>query len=160
MATKVLMVCMGNICRSPIAEGVFRSMLIEAGLGGGVVVDSAATHGYHVGLPPDQRSVRTALRRGIDLSGIRARRVVPQDLTVFDYVLAMDWDNHNDLLALSARENERGKIGLLLDYAPHLSTREVPDPYYGGADGFEKVMDLIEQGARGLLDHIQMRYTP
>jgi protein-tyrosine phosphatase len=151
---------MGNICRSPIAEGVFRNLLVEAGLSKKVEVDSAATHGYHIGLPPDERSVRTARRRGIDLSGIRARRVMPEDLRVFDYVLAMDQDNHSDLSALSTRGDDRRKVRLLLDYAPHLPTREVPDPYYGGANGFEQVMDLIEEGARGLLAHIQAHRKP
>ena len=158
MATRVLMVCMGNICRSPLAEGVFRNLLDEAGLSGKVEVDSAATHAYHIGLPPDTRSVRTARRRGVDLTGIRARKVMPEDLQDFDHVVAMDRENYRQLSELCASEDQRDKIRLLMDYASQPLTREVPDPYYGGADGFEQAMDLIDEGARGLLAHIRKRY--
>jgi protein-tyrosine phosphatase len=155
---KVLFVCMGNICRSPVAEGVFRRMLEGAGLEQKVYVDSAGTHSYHVGAPPDPRSQATALRRGIDLRALRSRKVVVADFAQFDYVLAMDRDNLEQLLAYCQDPQLRGRIQLLMDYAPNLPEREVPDPYYGGPNGFERVMDLIETAAEGLLVNIRQRY--
>jgi len=156
---RVLFVCMGNICRSPLAEGVFRRMLEGVGLNEKIYVDSAGTHSYHVGAPPDTRSQSTALRRGVDLRGIRARRVEEADLLEFDYVLAMDRDNFEHLLALCQEQPElRDRIHLFLDFAPDLSVREVPDPYYGGPSGFERVMDLVEEAAQGLLIQIRKRY--
>jgi protein-tyrosine phosphatase len=156
---RVLFVCMGNICRSPLAEGVFRRMLEGVGLDEKVYVDSAGTHSYHIGAPPDTRSQATALRRGVDLRGLRARRVEEADLIEFDYVLAMDRDNLEHLLVLCQEQPElRSRIQLFLDFAPDLPEREVPDPYYGGSTGFERVMDLVEEAAQGLLVHIRRRY--
>lgn len=155
---KVLFVCMGNICRSPMAEGVFRRMLEGFGLAERVYVDSAGTHSYHIGAPPDMRSQATALRRGVDLRRLRARQVTADDLVEFDYVLAMDRDNFEHLLALGRDEELRRRIRLFLDFAPDLPEREVPDPYYGGSGGFERVMDLVEEAAQGLLIDIRERY--
>ena len=152
---KVLMVCMGNICRSPMAEGVLRRLLEDADLSDQVYVDSAGTHAdYHPHSPPDHRSQATALRRGVDLSGIRARRVTTADFTEFDHVLAMDRQNFTDLQATCRNAELRQRIELFLDFAPDQSVREVPDPYYGGPDGFERVMDLIEAAAQGFLVHL------
>lgn len=155
---KVLFVCMGNICRSPMAEGVFRRMLEGVGLVEQVYVDSAGTHSYHIGAPPDSRSQITALSRGVDLRGIRARRVTTTDFVEFDYVLAMDRANYQDLLAACQDAELRSRIRLFMDFAPALPEREVPDPYYGGPTGFERVMDLVEEGAQGLLLHLRERY--
>ncbi len=157
MAMRVLMVCMGNICRSPMAEGVFRSMLQEASLLERVYVESAGTHSYHVGLEPDVRSQQAALRRGVDISGLRARQVTAEDLDSFDLLLAMDRSNYRHLLGLCSRPEHRGKIKLFMEYAPQLSDREIPDPYYGGPGGFERVLDLVEEASRGLLAQIQLQ---
>ncbi len=157
---KVLFVCMGNICRSPMAEGVFRRMLEDVGLSERIYVDSAGTHSYHIGAPPDTRSQAMALRRGVDLRSLRARQVTVEDLAEFDYVLAMDRDNFEHLLALGQNQDQesRRRVQLFLDFAPDLPEREVPDPYYGGSGGFERVMDLVEEAARGLLIQIRERY--
>lgn len=154
--TSILFCCMGNICRSPTAEGVFRALLEQHQLHDQLVVDSAGTHAYHVGEPPDTRAQAAALRRGIDLSRQRARRVASQDFDDFDYILAMDRDNHAILLASCPAEHQH-KVHLLLDFAPHLAESEVPDPYYGGANGFDVVLDLIEAAATGLLQEIRRR---
>lgn len=155
---KVLFVCMGNICRSPVAEGVFRHMLEDAGLVDKVYVDSAGTHAYRQGCAPDKRSQAAANRRGVDLNKLRARRVAAEDFDAFDYLLAMDRDNFEYLLALSSAPEHHSKVQLLMDYAPHLAEREVPDPYYSGLNGFERVMDLIEEATEGLMMHIRDRY--
>ena len=155
---KVLFVCMGNICRSPMAEGVFRQMLESAGLAEQVHVDSAGTHSYHIGAPPDTRSQATALRRGVNLQYLRARQVTEDDLVEFDYVLAMDRDNFAHLRLLCPNPELQRRIQLFLDFAPDLPDREVPDPYYGGSGGFERVMDLVEEAARGLLTDIRRRH--
>ncbi len=155
---RVLFVCMGNICRSPVAEGVFRRMLEGVGLTGKIYVDSAGTHSYHTGAPPDTRSQATAMRRGVDLRDIRARKVTVADFADFDYVLAMDRDNLQHLLALCEEPELRRRVQLFMDYAPDLPEREVPDPYYGGPHGFERVMDLIEEAAEGLLRNIRQHY--
>jgi len=155
---RVLFVCMGNICRSPVAEGVFRRVLEGAGLSEKVYVDSAGTHSYHIGAPPDTRSQATALRRGLDLSRLRARRVTVADFAEFDYLLAMDRDNLGDLLELCQDSTLWNRVQLVLDFAPHLPEREVPDPYYGGADGFDRVMDLVEEAAQGLLAYLRERH--
>ena len=154
---KVLFVCMGNICRSPTAHGVFRHMVEQAGLTHLIEIDSAGTHAYHVGKPPDRRSQATAGRRGFDLADLRARKAEPADFSEFDYVLAMDQDNYHSLCAICPPGLER-RIGLFLDYAPHLRVREVPDPYYGGPQGFEQVLDLVEAASAGLLEHIRSRH--
>ncbi len=153
----VLFVCMGNICRSPTAEGVFRHLLREEGMDGQVLTDSAGTHAYHVGEPPDRRAQATAVSRGIDISDLRARRVAPDDFARFDYVLAMDEDNHALLADLCPPGHEE-RLSLFLDFAPDLGLREVPDPYYGGNAGFERVFDMVEAASRGLLAHIRAHH--
>ncbi len=155
---RVLFVCMGNICRSPVAEGVFRLMLEGVGLSEKIDVDSAGTHAYHIGAPPDTRSQATALRRGVDLRQLRARRVTVADFAEFDYLLAMDRDNFENLLELCPDSSLHNRVRLLMDFAPHLPEREVPDPYYGGPSGFDRVMDLIEEAAQGLLLHIREQH--
>lgn len=150
---KVLFVCLGNICRSPTAEGVFRRLLDRETLATRVHVDSAGTAAYHVGAPPDQRAREAALRRGIDLSAIRGRRAEPSDLETFDYVLAMDRENHANLLAIAGEHGH--KVRLFMEYAPRFDEDEVPDPYYGGANGFERVLDMIEDAAEGLLAELR-----
>ena len=141
-----------------MAEGVFRRLLEGVGLAEQVYVDSAGTHSYHIGSPPDTRSQATAQRRGVDLGSLRARQVTETDLIEFDYVLAMDRDNFAHLLVLCQNPELRRRIQLFLDFAPDLPEREVPDPYYGGPGGFERVMDLIEEAAQGLLIQIRERY--
>ncbi len=152
----VLFVCMGNICRSPIAEGVFRQRVAQAGLDHLIQTDSAGTHGYHIGSRPDTRAHAAAARRRYDLSGLRARQVTRQDIEVFDYVLAMDRDNLTYLNGLASAD-DRKKPQLFLDYATNIALREVPDPYYGPEEGFELVLDLAEDASLGLLTHIQQR---
>lgn len=154
---KVLMVCMGNICRSPMAHGYFEHLVRQAGLEQQIQVDSAGTHAYHVGNPPDTRAQQTAQRRGIDLSAQRARKTLREDFHAFDYVLAMDRDNHA-LLAELCPEGQEHKLRLFLEFAPQLGEREVPDPYYGGAEGFERVFDMVEAAAQGLLAEIRSRH--
>lgn len=151
---KVLFVCTGNICRSPTAEGVFRALVAAEGLAGHVATDSAGTHAYHVGEPPDGRSTAAALRRGIDLSDLRARKVRASDYAEFDLVLAMD-RGHADILRRQCPVDLAGRVRLFLDFAPDLGIKDVPDPYYGGGDGFERVLDMIEAGSAGLLSHIR-----
>ena len=151
----VLFVCMGNICRSPTAEGVFRRLVAEAGLVDKIEVDSAGTHAYHVGEPPDRRSQAAAASRGYDLSPLRARRVDATDFERFDLILAMDGDNLERLEA-SAGPDRRARLGLFLEYGS-AGAGEVPDPYYGGASGFERVLDLIEDASRGLLQSLRQQ---
>ncbi len=142
---------MGNICRSPLAEGVVRFQAERAGLATVLVVDSAGTHGYHEGEHPDQRARKVAANRGYDLSGMRARRVKEQDFGRFDLILAMDRVNLA-YLRRSCPETYESKLGLFLSYAQGLAMDEVPDPYYGGPEGFEKVLDLCEAAGRGLVE--------
>lgn len=150
---RVLFVCMGNICRSPTAEGIFRARVREVGLANHIATDSAGTHGYHVGEPPDRRAIEAAARRGVDITDLRARRVQVEDFRRFDLILAMDRDNLAQLNRICPRDVvERPR--LFMDFAPHIEARDVPDPYYGGADGFEHVLDLVEEASRGLLDHL------
>ncbi len=151
---RVLFCCMGNICRSPTAHGVFEGMVREAGLSERIFVDSAGTHAYHLGEAPDRRSQETASKRGYDLSRQRARKVRGEDFLEFDYVLAMDQDNYYNLQAICPPGYE-ARLALFLDFAPELGQREVPDPYYGGPNGFEQVFDLVEAASRGLLAEIQ-----
>lgn len=154
MVTRVLFVCMGNICRSPTAEGVFRHLVGQQGLAEKIIIDSAGTHDYHIGNPPDARSQAAAARRGYDLSSLRARQVTIEDFTGFDYVLAMD-DANLRLLQQQCPDEYRGRLKLFLEFAKDRELREVPDPYYGGAQGFAQVLDLVENAARGLLEHIR-----
>jgi protein-tyrosine phosphatase len=150
----VLFVCLGNICRSPTAEGVFRHLLAQEAPELRVEVDSAGTADYHIGEPPDLRSQRAALRRGIDLGGLRARQVTPADFARFDLILAMDRGNLLELEAMRP-QNSRARVQLLLQYAPDLGRLEVPDPYYRDASGFEEVLDLTAAASRGLLAALQ-----
>ena len=153
---KILFVCMGNICRSPTAHGVFRHLVREAGLAHQIEIDSAGTHAYHLGEPPDRRSRETARERGVDIGDLRARRAQSQDFLDFDYILAMDEDNYRNLAALCPPGIEE-KLRLYMDFAPELEVREVPDPYYGGARGFDLVFDLLESASRGLLAELTGR---
>jgi len=147
---------MGNICRSPTAQGTFESVVEEADLNSHIEIDSAGTHAYHVGEGPDRRAIQAAAKRGIDLGGQRARRVEKADFTRFDYVLAMDSSNLDDLLSMCPKQH-RDKVRLFLEFAKNLQRQDVPDPYYGGGHGFERVLDLIEAGSLGLLDDIRRR---
>jgi protein-tyrosine phosphatase len=151
---RVLFVCLGNICRSPTAEGVFRHLLALEAPTLQVEADSAGTAGYHIGDPPDPRSQRAALRRGVDLGGLRARQVMPADFAHFDLILAMDRDNLAGLQSMRPARS-RAQLRLFLDYAPQLDLREVPDPYYGDAGGFEEVLDLAAAASRGLIAALQ-----
>lgn len=153
---KVLFVCMGNICRSPTAHGVFRDLVRKEGLDGQVEIDSAGTHAYHVGNPPDQRAQQTAYARGLDLSDLRARQVNPGDFAIYDYILAMDEENLT-LLEAQCPAEYRERLRLFLDFAPDQGVSEVPDPYYGGEKGFEYVFDLVAAASRGLLADIKGR---
>ncbi len=153
----VLFVCMGNICRSPTAEGVFRAHVREQGLEDRIEIDSAGTHSYHIGKPPDTRAQLAANRRDIDLSDLRARQFRAEDFADFDYVLAMDQANYYDMKSLSDGEVP-ANFSLFLDYAEHYPEQEVPDPYYGGDRGFEHVLNLVEDASRGLLKHIRQQH--
>lgn len=148
--SRILFVCTGNICRSPTAEGVVKIIIKNNGMDSLIKVDSAGTHGYHIGEPPDPRTCEAALRRGIDLSGYRARKVVPEDFQRFDLLLAMDRDNLA-LLQRGARPEYQAKLGLFMNYASRFDAEEVPDPYYGGEQGFELVLDMIEDAGQGLI---------
>jgi len=158
-ARRILFVCMGNICRSPTAEGVFRKLMVERAPELEVEIDSAGTHGYHTGAPPDPRACRVAERRGVDLKPLRARQVIAQDFERFELVLAMDEQNKEFLLEMCPVEL-RSRIKLLLEFAPHLGSREVPDPYYGGITGFERVLDLVEEAAAGVLEYLKTSAPP
>ncbi len=151
---RVLFVCTGNICRSPTAEAVFQRLVERAGLAHLIGADSAGTHGYHVGEPPDPRTQAAASARGYDLSRLRARRIAREDFHSFDLVLAMDRDHHA-ILARFAPPSAGHKLRMLMEFARRSRTDEVPDPYYGGPDGFELVLNLVEDAAQGLLDHLR-----
>jgi protein-tyrosine phosphatase len=154
----VLMVCMGNICRSPTAEGVLRHLVREAGLEAQVHIDSAGTLDYHAGSPPDERSRRHAFQRGYDISALRARQVHRQDFEKFDLILAMDWQNLHELQALCPQQHQH-KLRRLMEFAPAALGEVVADPYYGGHDGFEAVLDHVEEACRGLLEHVRVALT-
>lgn len=150
---RILFVCMGNICRSPTAEGVFRQVLTARAPELHIEIDSAGTHDYHVGNPPDRRAIEAAKRRGIDLSALRARMVSAEDFGHYDLILAMDEENLRELKRRApATHHER--IRLMMEFAPQAPSRWVPDPYYGGAQGFEEVLDLLEEAANGLLREV------
>jgi protein-tyrosine phosphatase len=155
----VLFVCMGNICRSPTAEGVFRHLVVREGLEEYFHIDSAGTHAYHVDHPPDPRARHAALQRGIDIGSQRARQVDTSDFEVFDHILAMDRHNYDTLMFVCPRDHSH-KVKLFLDFAPRLKTREVPDPYYGDAQGFERVLAMVEEASRGFLANVRdvLRY--
>jgi protein-tyrosine phosphatase len=155
---KVLFVCMGNICRSPTAEAVFRHYVENAGLTECILIDSAGTHDYHVGDPPDARAQRTAQQRGYDMSKLRGRQVDERDFHHFDFVLAMDKANLAILKRITPPDSGI-RARLFLEYARHHAEREVPDPYYGGAEGFERVLDMVEDAAQGLLEEIRQQYS-
>jgi protein-tyrosine phosphatase len=151
---KVLFVCLGNICRSPTAEAVFRAIVAREAHDLVVDTDSAGTAGYHIGAPPDARSQEAARRRGYEMSALRARVVAPEDFERFDLILAMDRENLAVLRRRAPRERH-SRIRLFLEFAPDLGASEVPDPYYGGPNGFEEVLDLIEDAARALVAHLR-----
>ncbi len=151
---KVLFVCTGNICRSPTAEAVFRAKAAARGLGDRVFADSAGTHGYHVGDPPDPRTCDAARRRGYPVTGMFARKVSAADFRAFDFVVAMD-EGHLRLLQRMAPRDARAKLRLFMALVREATHRDVPDPYYGGAQGFEEVLDLVEAGVDALLDEIE-----
>lgn len=156
MTLSVLFVCLGNICRSPTAEVVFRDRVRAAGLDEHILIDSAGTGDWHIGRAPDPRTQDAAAGRGYDMSDLRARQVSVADFDKFDVVLAMDDANLADLLAMQPA-NSSVTLKRFLDYAPHSDVREVPDPYYGGEDGFAAVLNLVEEGAEGLLVSLQER---
>ena len=151
---KVLLVCMGNICRSPTAEGVFRTQVEAAGLAQKIHIDSAGTHDYHIGDTPDGRAQAAAAKRGYDLSRLRGRQVGQEDFVTYDYILAMDMENLTRMQAQCPAKHAH-KIGLFMEYSKNFLEREVPDPYYGGGAGFEKVLDMVEDAGQGVLAHLK-----
>lgn len=159
MPIRVLFVCLGNICRSPLAEGVFRHQVRDAGLESEFVIDSAGTSGYHIGDAPDPRSSKVALQRGIRLAG-QSRRIERRDLDTFDYVIVMDRENQKAVQRLvsgagNARDGGAAEVRLLREFDEDAEEVDVPDPYYGGERGFETVHDIVERGCAGLLEHIR-----
>jgi protein-tyrosine phosphatase len=153
---RILFVCLGNICRSPMAEGVFRRLVAERGLSDSFEIDSAGIGEWHVGQAPDKRAQEAALRRGIDISAQSARQLRADDFSRFDLILAMDASNHGDLRQLSPK-HVHGKIRYFLDFAPQTGTRDVPDPFFGEAEGFDHALDLIETAAKGLLEALVLK---
>ena len=154
---KVMFVCMGNICRSPSAEGVFRYMVETGGYKEYIEIASSGTHDYHVGGPADPRSHQAALNRGIDLSNHKAQQLRKEHFDYYDYLLVMDEANHRQAMRICPSQHQE-KLHYFLDFAPQLGVREVPDPYHGGAEGFNNVLDLIEAASAGLLSEIRERY--
>lgn len=154
----VVFVCLGNICRSPTAEGVFRHLVEQEGLSEWIRTDSAGTHAYHIGEQPDRRAQQTAKARGVDLSDLRGRKAVENDFIEFDYILAMDDENYHNLEVICPSGLE-DKLSLFLDFSKEYSENQVPDPYYGGDQGFNHVFDLVESASRGLLEDIKQRYA-
>lgn len=157
MTYRVLLVCMGNICRSPTAEGVLRYFIKINNLGDKVEVDSAGTHGYHVGEAPDSRTQRAAAVRGYNLSQLRARKVARQDLDYFDLILAMDKSNFDNLQRMASPE-QLERIKLFMSYSRNFDDDEVPDPYYGLGHGFDLVLDMVEDASLGLIDEIKKQF--
>ena len=151
---KVLFVCMGNICRSPTAEGIFTKLIQDKDLDSRFTIDSAGTHDYHIGKPPDDRAQQAARGRGVELQHLRARQIHKSDFEYFDHVLVMDDDNYAIVIG-ECPEEHKGKVSYFLDYAPHLGVREVPDPYFGGKIGFERVLDMVEDASHGFLESLE-----
>ncbi len=150
---KILFVCLGNICRSPTADGVLRKLVADSGLEKRMLIDSAGTGDWHIGRAPDSRTIKAAARRGYDLSVLRARLVTQDDFDEFDYILAMDKSNLAHLQKMKPA-HFAGHLGLFMDFAPHMGYSEVPDPYHGDEDDFERVLDLVEEAAQHLLKKI------
>jgi protein-tyrosine phosphatase len=150
---KVLFVCMGNICRSPTAEGVFTKLITEKNLTHCFQIDSAGTHAYHVGDPPDTRAQKFASKRGVDIKHLRGRQVTQQDFDHFDYILVMDDSNHT-MVMNNCPVAHQSKVRYFLEFAPDLETREVPDPYYGAANDFERVLDMVESASLGFVNYL------
>lgn len=150
---RVLFVCMGNICRSPTAHGVFRALVERADLSSKIEIDSAGTHSYHVGATPDPRAQSAAERRGFNLADLRARKVIAADLDQFDYVLVMDRDNYDNVMSICPPEHAR-KVRLFMEFAER-SEEEVPDPYYGARTGFDRVLDMVEEASNGFLEYLR-----
>jgi protein-tyrosine phosphatase len=153
MPYRLLFVCLGNICRSPSAENIMNHLIREAGLEQEIVCDSAGTSGYHIGSPPDRRMTAAAARRGIELVGA-ARQFERSDFEKFDMILAMDRDNYEGICSVDRAGKSRDKVHLMCDFCTKHTLREVPDPYYGGEEGFNQVLDLLLDACQGLLDHI------
>jgi protein-tyrosine phosphatase len=153
---KVVFVCLGNICRSPTAEGIFRHLVDQQGLSTSVSTDSSGTSGWHIGEPPDRRAQQAARAKGIDLSDLKSRKSKPEDFINFNYVIAMDQSNYDDLLAICPTGYE-GRLHMFLSYAPELGKMDVPDPYYH--DGFDTVFDMLESASQGLLSDIRARHN-
>ncbi|HEY7379195.1 MAG TPA: low molecular weight protein-tyrosine-phosphatase [Steroidobacteraceae bacterium] len=153
-ATRILFVCLGNICRSPTAEAVLRELVRREAPDLALEIDSAGIGDWHIGEPPDERALAAARRRGLDMSRLRARQIASEDFARFDFILAMDRANLADLRR-RAPSQYRERVQLFLEFAPELEVDEVPDPYYGGEAGFEEVLDLAEQAARGLLSYLR-----
>ncbi|MFN3927843.1 MAG: low molecular weight protein-tyrosine-phosphatase [Pseudanabaenaceae cyanobacterium] len=151
---KLLFVCLGNICRSPAAENLMNYLLRKHGLADKISCDSAGTAGYHVGSPPDRRMTLAASQRGLTFTG-SARRLEPMDLREFDLILAMDRSNYRDILALDPQGKYHHKVKMMCDFCRTFPDKEVPDPYYGGAEGFEYVLDLLTDACQGLLEYLQ-----
>ncbi len=154
MPYKLLFVCLGNICRSPAAENLMNHLLQERGLTEQITCDSAGTSSYHIGSPPDRRMIAAAQQRGIAMQG-RARQFEPEDFEEFDLILAMDRDNYEAIVYQDRAKRYGQKVRLMCDFCTRHTLREGPDPYYGGADGFNQVLDLLQDACEGLLDHIQ-----
>ncbi len=154
----VLFVCLGNICRSPTSEGVFRSLVESRALDFEIQVDSAGTAGYHIGQAPDSRAIDAAAKRGVSISHLRARRLNRLDYEKFDYIIGMDLFNYQDLVSMAPLDY-KGQVCLFMDFASDWDTREIPDPYYGGYDGFERVLDMIEAASLGLIEDIRKRIS-
>lgn len=154
---RILMVCLGNICRSPLAEGIMREKAREAGIS--LTVDSAGTAAYHEGEPPDQRSQEVAMKHGIDISKQRARQFETKDFDAFDKIFVMDKNNYEDIINLATRKEDVAKVDLILNTVFPGENKPVPDPYYGGRDGFEKVYDLLEESCSKILSQIESDKT-
>jgi protein-tyrosine phosphatase len=155
--TKLLFVCLGNICRSPAAENIMQHLVSEAGLESQIYCDSAGTSNYHIGSPPDRRMQAAAAHRGIKMVG-SARQYTKEDFEDFDLILVMDKENHRNILALDPQGKYRDKVKLMCDYTRHHRDTEVPDPYYGGAEGFNYVIDLLLDACGGLLEELHPKY--